>query len=455
LSRLGQWPLLEMSRMRENDSVLTERELEIVRAVATGATNQQIAHELVISVNTVKVHLKNIFAKLDIQSRTEVALYAVSQGWIELERPIPGAEEAVEAVSEGERPRRQSISLGKRVYLLAAAVLAALLVFFPEVRRQPASTASSEFADVGTSTELGGPALEFERWNAMAAMPTARSRLAAAYSEGKIYAIGGDTGDGATGIVEEYDTSVNGWRVKNPKPIPVHNVGAAAIGGKVFVPGGYTLDGEAIADLEIYDPSEDSWGRGAPLPTPLCAYAIASVGDKLYVFGGWNGSVYVASTYEYDTLSDSWLERSPMPTARGFAGAATLEGNVYVAGGYDGRDEFATVEEYDPTLEGAGEPWRTRSPMMMRRGGVGVAAIAGSLYAIGGGWNGYLAYNERYDPRRDEWSTIETPVFGEWRNLGVVNTETKIYAIGGWNGDFLNLSQEYRALFTYYLPEVP
>jgi hypothetical protein len=28
-------------------------------------------------------------------------------------------------------------------------------------------------------------------------------------------------------------------------------------------------------------------------------------------------------------------------------------------------------------------------------------------------------------------------------------------AIGGWNGDFLNVNQEYRALFTYYLPEVP
>lgn len=438
--------------MPDNDSVLTDRELEIVRAVATGATNRQIARDLTISVNTVKVHLKNIFAKLDIESRTEVALYAVSQGWIDVERPTAVPREEV---TEAEPVGREPISLKKRVYLLLAMVLAAALVFLPRVDRRQAYMASNEFVDVGSTTNLAGPALELRRWNAMAVMPTARSRLAIGYAGGKIYAIGGDTDEGATGFVEEYDPSTNVWRVKSPKPIPVHNVAAAVVGGMLFVPGGYTLEGEVIADLEIYDPDEDSWRRGAPLPTPLCAYAIATLGDSLYVFGGWDGSDYVASTYEYDTVGDSWVKRSPMPTARGFAGAATLEGKVYVVGGYDGRDEFATVEEYDPALEGSADPWQTRSPMMMRRGGLGVAAIAGSLYAIGGGWNSYLAYNERYDPRADEWLTLETPVFGEWRNLGVVNTETEVYAVGGWNGDFLNLNQEYRALFTYYLPELP
>jgi len=69
--------------MADEPESLTERELEVLRLVATGASNQQIAQELFISVNTVKVHLRNIFTKLGVQSRTEATLYAIKEGWIE------------------------------------------------------------------------------------------------------------------------------------------------------------------------------------------------------------------------------------------------------------------------------------------------------------------------------------------------------------------------------------
>lgn len=62
--------------------MLSEREKEILILVAEGLSNRQIAGQLDISENTVKVHLRNIFAKISVSSRTEASLYAVRQGWV-------------------------------------------------------------------------------------------------------------------------------------------------------------------------------------------------------------------------------------------------------------------------------------------------------------------------------------------------------------------------------------
>ena len=55
---------------------LTAREVEVLRLVASGRSNPQIAAELVLSEKTVARHLSNIFAKLDVGSRTAAAAYA-------------------------------------------------------------------------------------------------------------------------------------------------------------------------------------------------------------------------------------------------------------------------------------------------------------------------------------------------------------------------------------------
>ncbi len=59
---------------------LSERELEVLRLLATGASSQEIAAALVLSSKTVKTHVSSILAKLEVADRTQAALYAVREG---------------------------------------------------------------------------------------------------------------------------------------------------------------------------------------------------------------------------------------------------------------------------------------------------------------------------------------------------------------------------------------
>jgi DNA-binding NarL/FixJ family response regulator len=59
---------------------LTERELEVLQLVVEGVTNAEIADRLVISENTVKMHLRNILDKLHLRNRIQAAVYAVRKG---------------------------------------------------------------------------------------------------------------------------------------------------------------------------------------------------------------------------------------------------------------------------------------------------------------------------------------------------------------------------------------
>lgn len=62
---------------------LTKRETAILKAVARGLTNQAIGREFWVSEQTVKFHLRNIFRKLEVGSRTEAARYAFEHGLVE------------------------------------------------------------------------------------------------------------------------------------------------------------------------------------------------------------------------------------------------------------------------------------------------------------------------------------------------------------------------------------
>lgn len=74
--------LMREVRAPESPEKLTDRETDVLRLLAEGKANKEIARQLTISETTVKTHVSNILMKLDVPSRTQAALYAVKIGLV-------------------------------------------------------------------------------------------------------------------------------------------------------------------------------------------------------------------------------------------------------------------------------------------------------------------------------------------------------------------------------------
>lgn len=72
-------------KQEEFYEALTEREQEVLRLLAEGKTNKEIAEVLVISDRTVQTHLSNIFSKMGVSTRTEAVLEAIRRGWLSVD----------------------------------------------------------------------------------------------------------------------------------------------------------------------------------------------------------------------------------------------------------------------------------------------------------------------------------------------------------------------------------
>jgi NarL family two-component system response regulator LiaR len=87
--RIARMLMRELSQADERQQTtadpLTGRELEVLRLVAQGKSNQQIAGELGLTVGTVRVHVSNILKKLHLASRTQATLYALREGLASLD----------------------------------------------------------------------------------------------------------------------------------------------------------------------------------------------------------------------------------------------------------------------------------------------------------------------------------------------------------------------------------
>ncbi len=465
--------------MSENES-LSDRERELLRLVATGASNKEIAQKLSITTNTVKVHLRNIFAKTGVASRTEATLYAIRIGLVQVEgsaanaQTLPATTPALEQAMRVERDAQEQAGLAR----LPAAPENAITQPVPAPSRSTRRLVLAiAFGILLVIVILGGfallspksppaalaspaPVVASSRWQERMALPTARAGLGVAVYENQIYAIAGQTSraiTSTTSTVERYNPASNAWENLPDKPLAVTDVSAAVVGGRIYVPGGRTAT-DAVTDvLEIYDPKENQWTRGAALPAARCAYGLVAFEGKLYLFGGWDGSKYLASVYEYDPTQNTWHERAPMPTARGYAGAVVAGGKIFVIGGYAGDQALTANEEYLPDRDnGRDNPWTTRAPLPAGRYAMGVASVADIVYVVGSAGDGKNAAPLiEYFYQQDAWQTFESPALAGWSHLGLVPIERYLYVIGG-QADQTPVAQNvaYQALYSILLPVI-
>lgn len=419
---------------------LSDREREILTLVTKGASNKQIAHNLHISTNTVKVHLRNIFIKINANSRTEAAMYAVNAGIVD----VGGNGKNAAIPAEGTRSSRiLIISLGVVGIVILLVVIGVLAV-------------NSVF-DGGSENANQPPDPAAQRWQERAPLSEARKGLALVNYGGEIFAIGGESTEGITNSVEKYDPNLDQWTNQSTKPIPVTDISAVAIGGKIYVPGGRTATGQVTNALDIYAPIDDTWEQGADLPSGLSAYAMVSHEGYLYLFGGWDGRQAVDTVFQYDPNSDSWLTLSPMPTARAYPGVSIVEGNIYVIGGFDGDQALTNNEIYHPDLEfGDSSPWEVGESLPNPRYAMGVASLADTIYVIGGksepGDN--LSYLE-LPPNSNDWNNFSDTFESDWSHIGITSVGTHLYLTGGeLDGKITDQNLAFQAVYLISLPVI-
>jgi DNA-binding CsgD family transcriptional regulator/N-acetylneuraminic acid mutarotase len=431
--------------MTENNQ-LSDREQEILKLVATGASNKEIAEKLVISKNTVKVHLRNIFGKIGVASRTEAAMYAVGAGIVTDGVPtgtghLESGQGEVDTFSiSGILLRNNNwILFGFLSFIAIIAISFLVLNFFGLLNNQSANEPISSASD----------------WQELNLMPTARYGLATSAYDNYLFTIAGTGIEGVTGVVERYDTLSDEWNRLLDKPTPVSEVSGTVLGGKIYIPGGLLASGGLSYLLEIYDPQQDEWTRGANLPIPLSAYGLTSFEGKLYLFGGWDGEEFTNTVYEYDPELDEWTPLPEMPTPRGHLGVAVVGRKIYVLGGQNEDGVTPVNEVFTPDLvDQESEMWETQASLPESGYGMGATSVADTIYLIGGfNEDGGQLSSFAFIPHSGEWRSVSEPPTEIGSHLGLESIGTNIYGIGGvLNSAPQDINLSYQSMYTISIP---
>ena len=179
-----------------DNNPLSEREREILKLVSQGKSNKEIALDLFISVNTVKVHVSNIYEKIGVSSRTEATLFAIENGIyspnpVFISTEVVSTKTATEPLITQERQTRKGL-WGALVLLVV--VILGVLAYRLIIR-------ANEPQESNMLSELNN-----NRWTILQDLPVPTSYSASTTYDARIYLIGGSADGNISAKVSRYDS---------------------------------------------------------------------------------------------------------------------------------------------------------------------------------------------------------------------------------------------------------
>lgn len=432
------------------DNPLSSRESEVLELLAQGKSNKEIASELVISVNTVKVHISNIFQKLEISSRAEAIMYALEHGFVESplqETPEP---EVITEIVEAELPGW--LLWARRFWWLLAIGLVLIVLSLAFILSRYAmptkpSVTPEPFQSLFTQN----------RWQKQESLSPARENMAAIAYKNQIFVIGGESLEGVSALNQSLDTRTNQWIQHTAKPTPVKNAQAVLAGGKIYIFGGETRDGKPTNSLESYDIEANTWKAEESAPIALSRYAVATFEGKFYFFGGWDGKALRNETFIYDTTSNKWNKGAPCPVPFADAKAVLANDRFLIIGGTVDSKTIQTVRLYDARNQANTKSiWSEPLAFFEAQEIIGAQLLGESVVVFSkvDSDNLLISY---YSSQNETWTHSPEPYPTETlQKSSLANLSGAVYFIGGRNesGELSSQIVKYQAIFTIMIPAV-
>ncbi len=267
-------------------------------------------------------------------------------------------------------------------------------------------------------------------WTAIADYASPIMDNGAAALNGKIYSVAGVDGTNLLAKAYAYDPGTQAWTALAPLNTAREAPQATAVGGKLYVTGGWGDSGDPVAKTEIFDPASGAWSTGADNPKPYAGSGAAVLGGKIYVVGGCTDACGTTDVQVYDPAANSWSAGPAYPAQTAWLGCAGIDGKLYCAGG-----SAAASTKHGYVLDPASGAWTPIADLPIDLWAMGYSAANGRLIVSGGVTNGTSTLTNQgfaYSPDANSWTALPNSNNALYRG----GSACGFYKIGGSLGQF-------------------